>query len=184
MLKELSNIPLSCIYAFIDHHNKLVYASHSSQSLVEIAKNVTDLKTNVHRSLDLQTVYNMGCVELEVLKGFSNDESHYIMRAEYSRLVADLETKGYRDLRPEYNAGEFKLKTQILTMAASPKPLYFVIAVSKRKEKLVLGIFDSIPVGKEWVALHFPNSDRIVPVFHDNGLTKAYHAEFGFKLNM
>lgn len=184
-LRLLEDIPECCVYTFIDHKSKAFYALHSSMPLIEISKNVYDLKHNLHKCIELQELYNAGNVELCVLYVTDNNtESQPIIRAAYTAECNKLETAGYKNLRPDYKAAEFKLKTQILYPHHAHAPRFFVIAESRRKERLVLGIFETIQEGKDWCTKRFPNPKSIIPVFHNNKLTVDYYNEFGYKLNM
>ena len=180
----LRSIPLISIYAFVSKKHKVIYASHSTSSITEVAKNIDELARGVHRSKELIDLYNdvSSDLELVILKRYKDNTSQYIPRAEYGFMIDKYKAMGYKDLREDYHAGEFRLKMQVLALHDSDTPLYFVIAESKRKERLVLAIFENIPEGKVWVEKHFPNKERIIPVFHNNERTKAYHAEYGLKL--
>lgn len=183
MLPTLKSIPLISIYCFVSKAHNCVYICHSTSSVLEIAKNIDELARGVHKSRELCDMYaNDPTLELIVLKGYTADTSPYTVRAEHGFVVDDWVSRGYRNMRDDYNAGDFRLRPQVLTWPDSGLPLYFVIAESKRKERLVLGVFETIPEGKEWVESVFPDKDRVIPVFHNNKRTKAYHAEFGLKL--
>lgn len=174
--------PNNCIYAFIDETNKEFYALHSSKALLELAKNITDLRDNTHSSEALLNRYKEGSLNIVVVKAFSDDVAPWSVRAEFGLAVSNLETQGYKNLRPDYKAGEFKLRAEILSFHYSPVPRFFVIAESKRKEKIVLGVFENIEEGKDWIKANFPDKKKIIPMFAETPLTKKYHEEYGYKL--
>jgi hypothetical protein len=178
----INEFPSNCLYGFIDEEGKSFYLFHSSNALLELAKQLTDLRDNIHKCLELQGLFNSNKLKLIVYKAYSPETSQYTVRAEYTIVVTNLETQGWKNMRGEYKAGEFKLKAYVYTLPKTKEPLFYVIAESKRKEKIVLGVFDTINDGKDWITAHFPSKDMIVPVFADNDRTKAYHASNGVKL--
>ena len=186
-MKQIDNIldfPSNSIYAFVDDSSKSIYASHSTNSLFEIAKILTDLNEGFHKCTALLDLYKANKLKLVVLKSYPIKTSQYTIRAEFTDLMEQLEKEGWNNLRGDYNAGEFKLKAYVYTLPKTKTPMFYVIAESKRKEKLVLGVFNSIDLGKEWISKTYPNgiSGRIVPLFAANDETVNYHTTYGIKL--
>lgn len=180
-LNFLREIPDNSVYAFIA--GKELYAAHSSQSLLEIVKTISELKDGLFRKPSIQQAWNDDKLELKILKSFKPDVSHYVVRAHYTKQVNELVAKGYTDVRSEYNAGTFKLKTEVFHGYNESTPRFYVLACSKRGEKLVLGIFENIQDGKAWIAEKFPGDhSAVIPRFHNNELTANYHNKHGLKL--
>lgn len=186
MLNTFRQIPQNSIFIFINEEDKEFYMGHSISSIIEISKNANDLALGVHKSKELQKAYNDNKLELRILQSFEDNTPQFVIRSHYSKVCSDLETRGYSNLRADYNAGEVRLKTEVLYMPGDRTPKLFVIAVSKRKERFVLAIFENMIDGKAWVEKSFPGGDKepIIPIFHDNDITRSYHEQHGYKLNI
>ena len=61
-----------------------------------------------------------------------------------------------------------------------PLPLVYVIAVSKRNNKLVLGVFNTMVDADNWIKEAFPDSSNAVPQFHD-GVNSLFACSFGIR---
>jgi hypothetical protein len=183
VIDNILDFPCNSIYGF-KGPNKSFYLFHSSNSLFELAKTLTDLRDGVHKSNILQEMYNARSLELVLCKEYSDNASPYTVRAEFTEYVEQLEKEGWENLRGEYKAGEFKLKAYVYTLPKTKTPLFYVIAESKRKENIVLGVFATIDEGKAWIANVYPNGTkgRIVPYYAENDLTQEYHKTHGVKL--
>lgn len=186
-ISVLKNIPNSSLYAFISESNKSVYLCHSTCSIIEIAKHLDELYKGVHKSSELQSMYNdvNGDLELRIIKAYDPDVLPVIVRAEYGVVIDDLVKGGYRNMRPEYSAGEFKLKSKVTTIVPWGRFMYMVVyAESKRRERIVLGVFNSVSEGKDWIDQNYVSNDRIVPIFAKNDLTLRFHKELGLKIEL
>lgn len=180
---DLNNFPLSCVFAFVNNQDKSFYAFHSMNALIEVTKQITEIRENTHKCIPLIESYKSGNIEIKVFATFHPDVEITVMKAEYTSIVDDLEKEGYTNLRSNYNAGEFTLKTEVLQMYADAYPRLFVLAVSKRREKVVLGIFETMQDGKAWIKKTYgSDTKKVLLRFCDNDLTTKYHAENGVKL--
>lgn len=183
----LKHIPNNSLYAFVSESNKAVYLCHSTCTIIEISKHLDELYQGTHRSSELQSFYNTPFTDLElrIIKEYPKDVVPVVLRAEYGVVLDDLVKDGHRNMRPDYSAGEFKVKSKVTTILPWQGAVYmFVYAESKRRERIVLGVFKSVSEGKEWMDASFPNKDRIVPVFADNELTQRFHKELGMKVDL
>jgi len=182
--KDVKQIPNSAIYAFVSERNKAIYVSHTTCFFIELSKHLDELYRGVHRSKELQKMYD-DCntdVECLILKDFSDDEHPIVLRASYGAELDLYKAHGYKDLREDYSPGEFRLRTKMAVLEDKRVPCMLVYAESKRREKYLLGCFESVDQGKAFIAANFPSNERIVPVFADNELTKTIHATKGYKL--
>lgn len=174
------------VYSLVSHTTREVYVSYSTSALVECAKTYELLRKGEHHCPRLQELYDNGLLELvEDVAYPSYDIYPPTLRGEYTSVLAEYRNAGYTDLRPEYSPGSYYLDIQVMSSPfdnKSPTPYVYVLAISSKRGKIVMGLFNTMMDAEDWCRLNFPDKSCIVPVFEDGELSRAYRDLYGYKL--
>lgn len=180
----LSEVPSCGIASFLNLETKEHYTLYSSSLPIEVAKVIDTLRKGTHSSPALIAAYNANKLTFKVLETKPMDYSMYSLRAEYTEWLKEFKSKGFVDLRPGHKAPTYRITKKIYSPfdPSLELPLVYVIAVSKRNNKLVLGVFNNMPEADGWILKSFPSPANAVPLFHDGELSKRYRADHGERL--
>lgn len=185
----LNEVPSCGIASFINLETKEHYTLYSSSLPIEVAKVIESLRKGTHSSKALIQGYADSKLTFKVLDSKASGYSLYSLRAEYTEWLAEFKSKGFTDLRPGHKAPTYRITIKLLSSYKVDKPrdpsrlpLAYVIAVSKRNNKLVLGVFNVVAEAEEWVKATFSDKTHAVPSFHDGELSQGYRAEHGERL--
>jgi hypothetical protein len=180
----LNEVPSCGIASLINLESKEHYTLYSSSLPIELAKVIESLRRGTHSSKSLIDAYHANKLTFKVLDTKPIDYSLYSLRAEYSEWLREFASKGFSDLRPGHKAPTYRIIKKIYNHFTDGRrdPLVYVIAVSKRNNKLVLGVFNTLPEADDWVNANFKDVYSGVPIFHDGELSKAYRNEYGDRL--
>jgi len=187
----LNDIPSCGICSLINLETKEHFTLYSSALPIELAKLIESLRKGTHSCKALVEAYKANKLTYKLLDNKSDDYSLYSLRAEYTEWLREFTRKGFTDLRPGHRAPTYRIIKKVYeTYKPKPGPghlhnnklFVYVIAVSKRNNKLVLGVFETMSEAEEWVKATFPDESNVVPTFHDGSLSKGYREEFGERL--
>jgi hypothetical protein len=177
-----NDIPSCGIASLINLETREHYTLYSGSLPIELAKLIESLRKGTHSCQPLVSAYKDNKLTFKLLDEKSPDYSLYSLRADYTEWLKEFEAKGIKNLRPSHKAPVYRIKVQAYSSFKGDVKgalLVYVIAISKRNNKLVLGVFNTMPEAQEWVKVSFSNLDCAVPLFHDGALSREYRAEHG-----
>lgn len=182
-LPQFLEFPEACIFGFFNESRKQVFLLFSKDPLQLLQREIKALQGGVHAVRELQDGFNNGEVKLHVVKTFEKTHPMPVLKAEFSRVLSHLMLNGYVNLRPDIKAVKYRLKIKLMEHYDDTRrrPLVYVLAISKRNDKLLMGLFENLRSAEVWVRDNINNSQDLVPRFCDNELTKAYHSKYGLK---
>ena len=184
----LNDIPSVGIASFINLETKQHYTLYSTTLPVEAAKVIESLRKGTHSSPELIQAYKDNKPTFKVLESYLDNANPtlvlYGLRASYTEWLKEFDSKGYKDLRPGHKAPTYRITKKVYSPYDPDMvlPLVYVIAVSKRNNKLVLGVFNTMVDADNWIKEAFPDSSNAVPQFHDGELSRGYRKHFGERL--
>lgn len=183
ILDSLLNVPQNAVFAFVNESKKQVYVQCSKDCLLQFARMIRALRDGLHDNKALQEGFNNNELKLVVVKEFPKDYPEVALKAEVRRVIGSYVVNGYENLRPEAKAPRYKLKVKLMShyKDGRMRPLVYVLAVSRRNDKLLMGLFYTFTEAEEWIKENIPGSSDFIPRFCNNELTQAYHTEFGHK---
>ena len=178
LLKDVVTISGPGIIAFVNDLDKTVYLAHSVDMARSIASNAGQLRDGIHPNIELQRDYRNYVVDIAwCTLGPVTDIELKVM---YSVCLEDYIKRGYRNLREGFVAPKFRLKAYIerdyRRTKGCPFSLVYVCAISKRQNKEIIGIFETMDEAKAYMAELRPTPDAIVvPRRHTGDLTVGYY---------
>ena len=183
----LNDIPSVGIASLINLESKEHYTLYSTALPIELAKLVESLRKGTHASPELIQAYKDNKLTFKILETYARNADSlvlYSLRASYTEWLKEFASKGYKDLRPGHKAPTYRITKKIYPPYDPDLelPLVYVIAVSKRNNKLVLGGFSTVVEADAWIKESFPEPANAVPQFHDGELSRGYRKDFGERL--
>jgi hypothetical protein len=185
LLTDLSSFPRFCLYAFINEANKSMYVSFSKGSgVIQLAKTVCLLKAGIHDNTELQQSFNLGLLELKVLKDYGDSVTpELLMRNEASCIAGEL---GYKEMQ-NLPIASYKLHKRVYGgYDADTLWGHFVYVIaSASASRVVLGIFEDMMEADAWINESFSGQTQVCKLkIANNERTKRYHSVHGMKLQL
>lgn len=188
MLKTISSLPISGICAFINESTKSVYFLYSRECAIRCCREIIELKSNKHKSRELQDAYNANLLTLvsveDVPYAYNTIDHGADLRSRYGYHITQYRNAGYADMRNGHNPGCYKIKINVdldyklkeVRVDESNRKLVYVEAVSSRYDRIVLGVFNKVYEAESWIGQVYPqgfNNDRLIRA--NNAMTKNYY---------
>lgn len=166
LFQELSNLPLKCIYGFVNETDKRIYIGYSSNILNTLSRKLMELKSsnNVIK-------YDWDKLDFKIIEEIHSSNN---LRIRYEHWVKEYNKNGYQMYR-EYKAVNYKLRIEVLhdvLMEGTRKYRFYVKIVSRGSRELIVGIFDNKEDMDVFIELHYKSIDYII--YANNNLTKEY----------
>lgn len=179
-MNSLLNMPASGIAAFtidsVDGLEPKIYLFFSTDLVKSLAIHVSRIRDSSH---DCDELYkNRNDLKLDIL---SDESNPIILRSKYLMFLDKYKKLGYKDLRNGYTPIKFEIKYEIErdyrnpgVNYSSPEFLVYVKLVSRRYEKYVVGVFNSMDNAREWGDKLYGNREFIYPINAENELTREF----------
>ena len=176
-LDDFLEIPECAVIALYDSSS--VYVFQSKEGLTSIARLVKKLRFKSHPCSKLQDSFDKGSLCMDVHE-FPDDCPISFLKGQYSSILARYRNAGYSDMRDGYSPGKYKLRVEPgeqfgFSLRDNSKLLVYVTAMSARRDREVLGVFESMEEANAWADSLYPDRSNIIPQRHNGDLTKLYY---------
>lgn len=158
-LRQIKKLPNSCVFGLISDSSKECYISHT-----------TNLKARIGQIIDVNEDILKDDSRLVVFSSGFDDMLYKRIYAQYwlDKYIND----GYSNVGPVDNYINGRIKVQFSQYIK----LVFVMYENKRKDKIILGVFDTVNEANEFVDQYFSGKDLVLPVYAINKRTGEWRS--------
>ena len=158
------------IYVLVNNRHKRVAVAHTNDLLRSIASIVTSINHGTHKCQKLNEQKDW--LSLEILETVEDSTTRYLR---YEHWVAHYRKLGYKTYFYK-KALQYQVKLDILPdfTHGNNNLLAYVHLINKRRDKLVVGVFNNIEEAKGWIEETYRPMDIISPVYAVNDLSREY----------
>ena len=161
-LKSLTNLSCPGVWAFVNESDKKIFISYSENILSAVSRNISELLSASHSCRSL--VSDFSKLDLLVLEKVSKAET----KVKAGRYKENYKADGWQ----LYNTSipvQYSVKTTI-----SNDCKIQVYLINRRKDKIVVGVFDSKQESDQFIQTHYPNNIVTSIVYSQNSLSKEF----------
>jgi hypothetical protein len=165
LLKNLTELTCSGIWAFVNNKDKRIFISHSNNILSSVSRNISEIKDKSHSCRKL--LRDFPNLDLLVL------ESHVLphdRKIKVGKWMDHYRNKGwtlYKDNPPV----SYSIKTTI-----SNDYKVHILLVNKRNDKLVVGVFPTMDEATQFLSTNYPDNKVHKVIYSENSFTKEFNS--------
>lgn len=158
------------IYVLIDNRHKRVAVVHTNDLLRSISTTITQIKNNTHPCKKINE--HKDWLSLEILETIEDRTNRYLRHGYWMNFYTKmgykpfyykkaLEYKVKLDVEPDFTPGHNNL-------------LAYVHLITLRRDRLPVGVFNTVEEAKEWIETTYRPMEQIIPVYATNELSREY----------
>jgi len=149
MMKELCDLSVEGVYAFINEKDKKIYVGQSKNVLNAVMRHIERFKLNAHECHELQKEFNEGLLSFKLLEKHSGFIDRLVLAEYYKHEYSVLGYIIYKQKK------HIRLNVRVRIETKGEHKYKATVSIISNRKHHLLGVFDTIHDANEFVAKYY-----------------------------